>query len=337
MDLAGSGIYGRFAPEPARTSVSFRMEGHAATGDLYLSPAGARAGLLLLPGAAEEGKDDPRLVSFARTLARARFAVLVPDLPSFRSLLVHAGNIQEVADAAAWLSSRPDLAPGGEVGLAAFSYAAGPAILAALTPEIRERVSFILAVGPYYDLPQVLTFFTTGWFRLDGRWRYLEPNAYGKWVFVLSNLPRISPQDREIVRRMAGRRMNDPGADLSDLVPRLSPAGRDLHAFATNTDPRAAPRLMQRLPPEIRRDIAALDLANKDLSRLKARLLLVHGTDDAIIPFSQSVELSRAAPTGTADLFLVEGLQHVELTPRGRDLWYLWRAVDAVLVERNHH
>jgi hypothetical protein len=44
--------------------------------------------------------------------------------------------------------------------MVAFSYAAGPAILAALEAEIRERTGFILAVGGYHDLGQVLTFFT---------------------------------------------------------------------------------------------------------------------------------------------------------------------------------
>ena len=42
--------------------------------------------------------------------------------------------------------------------------------------------------------------------------------------------------------------------------------------------------------------MAALDLSRADLSRLGARLILLHGRDDAIIPFTQSLALAAAAP-----------------------------------------
>jgi len=62
------------------------------------------------------------------TLARARFAVLAPELPGFRALRVRPTDAREVADAFAYLAGRPDLAPGGRVGIVAFSYASAYAL-----------------------------------------------------------------------------------------------------------------------------------------------------------------------------------------------------------------
>lgn len=338
-DIAAAGKPSRLkdvTPEPKRECVSFIGGGHRLRGDLYLSPEGTLAALLLIPGAAEEGKDDPRLVGFANSLARARFAVLVPDLPSLRSLQVNTGNVREVADAFDWLVSRPQLSPGGRAGVAAFSYAAGPAILAAMEPEIGRRVDFILAVGGYYDLESVLTFFTTGYFRQEQRWRHREPNAYGKWVFVLANAGLLADAgDRQLLRSMARRRMADLEAPLDDLAAGLGPEGRRVYAFVSNTDPGRARSLLADLPESIRAEIESLDLANKDLSRLKARLLLVHGRDDPIIPFTESVALARAVGRKQARLFLVDGLAHVDLEPGWIGRWRLWRAVYALLAERD--
>jgi len=321
--------------KPSRTTVSLPAAGRVVGGDLYLSNQKPLAGLLLLPGAAEKGKDDPRLQAFANSLARARFAVLVPDLEGFRSLQVSSGDIVGTADAFAWLLARPDLSPQGRAGIFSFSYASGPAILAALEPRIAGRVSFLMAVGGYYNLKEVLTFFTTGYYRQAGTWRHMEPNRYGEWVFVLSNVSRLSdPLDRQLFQQAAKRKLADPNAPVHDLMTRLTPEGRRLYDFLENRDPARALALLDRLPDQIRREIKALNLAEHDLTGLKARVILLHGYDDDIIPYTESVALTDSLPQGQARLYLVYGLQHVDLEPRIIDKFRLWRAISALLRER---
>ncbi len=115
---------------------------------------------MLVPGVVPEGKDDPRLVALAQTLARARFAVLVPDIASLRAQKVGPEDARAIAAAITWLASCGT----PSVGVMAISYAVGPAILAALGPQAAPRVRFLVAIGGYYDLTAVVTFFTTGYF-----------------------------------------------------------------------------------------------------------------------------------------------------------------------------
>lgn len=153
-------------PSPRRQAIAFDLEGRVHSGDLYL-PADAEpaAGIVLAPGVVPEGKDEPRLVAFATTLARARFAVLVPDLPGYRQLRIHPSDARIVADAFAYLAGRAELAPAGRAGLAAFSYGVGPALLAALEEDLRERVRFVVGVGGYHDLTDAARYLTTGYCR----------------------------------------------------------------------------------------------------------------------------------------------------------------------------
>ena len=321
--------------DPRRTAVAFPAAGRTVGGDLYLAGSKPSAGMLLLPGAAEKGKDDPRLQAFAKSMARAGFAVLVPDLEGFRSLRITSSDIAGTADAFAWLAAREDLAPGAKAGIFSFSYASGPALLAALEPRIAGRVRFVMAVGGYYNLKEVLTFFTTGYYRQEGGWRYMEPNSYGKWVFVLSNVDHLSDRsDRTLFQQLAKRKLADLNAPVRDLTERLGPEGRTVYDFIENRDPARSLPLMDRLPDSIRREIRALNVAEHDLARLRARVILVHGYDDDIIPYTQSVALAESLPQGLARLYLLHGLQHVDLKPRMIDRYRMWRAVSALLQER---
>jgi pimeloyl-ACP methyl ester carboxylesterase len=325
----------RNTPKPERRSVAYVEDGRNFLADLYLPGEPALAGIVLVPGAAAKGKNDPRLVAFATTLARTRFLVLVPDLPNLRALKVRAEDAGNIAAAFRHLRSRPEIPTKARTGIGAFSYAVGPAVLAAMEPDIRTRVNFVLGVGGYYDLHRVVNFFATGYFLKNGQWEYLEPNVYGKWVFVLSNVDRLSDaRDRQVLRTMAKRKMNDPQAPVADLRSNLTEEGRSVVDLLENRNRERTPELIAALPAEIRAEMQALNLANKDLSRLHAHLILLHGKDDDIIPYTESLALAAAVPPEHSDLFLIDGLAHVDTRPVGLDRQAAWQAIHAVLAQR---
>ena len=309
--LASPGAGG--AEAVARRAVSFTVAGepHAAT--LYATAA-ARADLILVPGPVPAGGADPRLVAFAQTLARARFRVLVPELARMRALQVSHADAAVLAGAARYLKAAATSRP---LGTTAVSFAVGPTVLAV---DAGAPVDFVVAIGGYYDLEAAIAFFTTGYYRAapGEPWRYREPNAYGKWVFVLSNATRLDDaRDRDLLERMARRRLADPSAAIAPLVAELGPAGRAVHALITNDDPERVPALIRRLPEGIRAEIDALNLTAVDFAAwarrgVDAEFVLVHGRGDPVIPATQSKALARALGAERSRLYLVQGLGHVE-------------------------
>ncbi len=264
----------------------------------------------------------------------------------FRRLQIHPSDARVVADALAWLSGRPDLAPAGRAGLAAFSYGVGPALLAALEEDVRVRARFVVGVGGYHDLTHAIRYFTTGYYWAEGRWHYLAPDDYGKLVLVHSALPYLDAGDAEVLRAMAERRLQDRAADLTDLAARLGPAGRAVYELTVNTDPESFPQRFAALPARLRADLTALSLHDKDLSMLSARLILLHGRNDNLIPWPESLALAAALPPDQARVYLLNAvLSHVELSLSHALSWQflaeelpdivrMWRAVDALLAER---
>ena len=355
----------RTTPEPLRQPLAYTVAGRAHHADLYLpaaldgcaarSPAqlGAaparcpRAALVAVPGAVPQGKDDPRMVAFATTLARAGFAVMVPDLAGYRQLRIRPSDAREIADAFAWISRRPELAPDGRAGMFAFSYSVGPAVLAALQDDIREQVRFVIGLGGYHDLPRAMLFFTTGWFEHAGAWQHITPDDTGRMVLAYSSLDYLAPApDRAVFDRMVALRTRDPKAGLAPLAAGLSPGAQAVYALAVNNDPARFDELFARLPPAMREDIERLDLARHDLAPLQARLILVHGIHDNLSPWPESRALAAAAPAGQARVFLTRSvLGHVDLGVSDLlswrfwredlpDLWRLWRVIDLLLAER---
>jgi len=336
---AGPSRLKAITPEPERATMTYRVAGRGHLGDLYRPRTGVRAAVVVPAGAAQ-GKDDPRLVAFATTLARARFMVLVPEIPTLRALRVAPKDIGHIADAVRYLAeARRSDGVTDPIGVVAISYAAGPALLAVLEPDLRAEVRFLVAVGGYYDIEAVVAFFTTGSFREgpEEPWQRRTPNAYGKWLFVRANAERLSdPRDRVLLTSMAERKLRDPNTEIADLVAALGPEGQSVQALLANENPADVPALIARLPAAIRADMAALDVKRHDLSRLTARLILIHGRDDAIIPYSESLALAAAAPPGQVTLYLVDHLAHVKLGPGGlMDGLRLWRAVYRLLEERD--
>jgi fermentation-respiration switch protein FrsA (DUF1100 family) len=336
MQMDGVELPGILAAVPAtRQQIEFTDRGHTIKADLYRGEAPARAAIVLQHGAAAGGKDDARLVTLAGQLAQARFAVLVPEMPGARALQISSDEIPVLQSAVDYLQRQGVGLFQGPIGIGGFSVAAGLAIHAAMLPSLRERVDFILAVGSYYDLRETLHYMTTGSFMLEGELQQMVPNDYGKWVFVLSNLDKIADAEQRVILRQIATSKRDNGAYSERLVSQLGGEALATYRYVTNREIGVAPGLLEQLPVPLRAEVERLDLANKDLSRLRAKLLLVHGIDDNTIPYSQSIALYRAVPESQSDLYLLQHWAHADPQSGGGDSWTMLRVLYRLLQLRD--
>jgi dienelactone hydrolase len=309
---AGAGPSALKAATPAPTRAAHPVPGTLA--DLYRPGGEVRARLVVVPGLADAGRRDPRLAAFAESLARSGFLVLVPDLPAAARGSADAADAVAVAEAVLALPG-PE-APTGVLGI---SYAAGPAWLAAAKPRLAGRVDFVVTLGAYRDPEALVTFLATGAYRApeDAAWRRAAPRAEALWRFLAANasaLPR--PEDAASLRRIAAARL------AGQEAPRpAGPAVSAVVALAEERDPEAVPARIAALPEGLRARLAALSLAPLPLDGFRGCALLLHGTRDPVIPWTESLRLFRAFAPGHARLHLIEGLNHVDaggLGPGGR-------------------
>lgn len=338
----GSSRLAAQTPRPARQAISFMTRGEKRTADLYQPPQGTRAAIVLVPGVAARGRRDARVVAIANTLARLDFTVLVPDMPGARHFRMRSSDVSEVADSFAWLASRPALAPPGHIGIAGFSYGAGPVLLAALQPDIRDQVRFVLAVGGYYSLENVVTYLTTGYYHpeqpgatVTTATDRLSPHPYSEAAFIRSNLDFLERSvDRGFFQDYAAYITGNLTDGDQPLPARLAPDAQAFYELLTNHLPAQVPVLLDRLPPRMRNELEGINPAAHDLSDLQAEVILLHGRSDNLIPYTESITLAGALPANQAQLFIIDGLAHVDFRPQAQDVPQLLNAMEALLAMR---
>jgi pimeloyl-ACP methyl ester carboxylesterase len=303
-------------------------------GDAYVPADAVRAGIVLVPGLAVAGRNDPRLVALARTLARVGFLVLIPDIPGFRAYRMGAEDVEVLVAAVDALAAAPEMQPRLPLGIGAFSFAVGPTLITALDGRTADRVDFVVAVGGYQDLRRLITYYTTGAHRDDRE----TPTPYdkGKWIFALGVSEKLPDAADRLAVQAAARRAIYGGASDSDVpAPAgLSPGGAALLELLTNTTRERVPELLARLPAPLKAEITALNPAEQPMETLRAHLLLLHGRGDNIIPYTESIALAQSVPTGRAELFIIDGLAHVDLQPTSGDVDILLDMVNALLDQR---
>lgn len=314
----------RSTPAPVERAARLAVPDAGFDADVY-RPAGGGSPvpLMLVPGAVELGKDDPRVAPFARMLARAGFTVVVPDLPAMRRVRVHPDQVGDLVAAHAALCADADLAPRGRAGLFGISYAGGVALLVAMDPAHASRVPYVATVGAYADLDSAARFLATGRVFERGDARRVRIDPYGRLVFARTYLEFVrDPGDRERLAAILERRSRDPDAVIGDLVDALGPEGRLVVDLFEGEEDARVPALMARLPGGLARRMDALSPARRDFSALHARLYLVHDVDDGIFPVTESARLARMARTHVPVRFVrLDVLQHVNVRPWEGDPW----------------
>lgn len=275
---------------------------------------GALPGWVVLHGLTYSGREHPSLVRFATAMAAAGNIVLVPDIPEWRALRVApAVTVGTIAAAVEALQARDDIEH-EHAGLFGFSFGATQALIAATRPEVRARLHGIAAWGGYADVHRLFRFGIVGRYDLDGREWWMRPDPYGCWIMCgnyLHHMPGfedctdVSRALHELALEAGRRRLFawdaafDP--DKRRLRGQVRPERRALFDMlapevgAPPPDPATVEPLSRQLADAALRVDPLFD-PTPFLPHVEVPVLLAHGRHDRLIPFTETVRLSRALP-----------------------------------------
>jgi pimeloyl-ACP methyl ester carboxylesterase len=160
--------------------------------------------------------------------------------------------------------------------LVSVSIGAAPAFLAAADSAVAGRVRMLLALGAHASALELIRHHLTG---ADA-----------------SGAARRAPPHPELARALI-----EANAELAD------PA---LRAALATGDPASVEAAIATLPPSTRSLMAQLSPAHT-VALIRAPIVLVHGRNDAAVPYTESLRLAAARPAHTR-VVLVGAIGHVE-------------------------
>lgn len=271
-------------------------------------------GLIVGHGIHHEGMNEHRMVPFARELARAGLVVLTPEMTDLADYRITHQGVSVIRDAAVYLRGRHDIVEDAPVGIMGFSFAGGLSLVAAADPALAGRVAYVVSVGGHHDLERVLRFLIRNQVETPGGLEHRQAHDYGLVVLLYGAVDRFAPEaDRAALRdALRGALHQDHAAAVAAAARLTTDRGRQLWQLADA-------KQLQTLAPELeafvegqRAELAALSPRGR-LAAIHAPVLLVHGTDDSVIPASETAWAS--AELGSADhMALVTPLmEHVEV------------------------
>jgi pimeloyl-ACP methyl ester carboxylesterase len=272
---------------------------------------GRAPAFIVLHGMTYRGLEHPALVRFASALAASGHVVFIPEIHEWTRLLIAPGltgpTIEAAVDA---LHLRDDVDP-DRIGVFGFSFGATQALIAARDESFEKHIRAIVAWGGYADFTRLVHFGLTGEHELDGVREFIETDPYGAWLFggnYLTWIPgyedmtAVSSALLELARE-AGR----SGIFAGDTIHRASAA-----TMAATFEPRER-EVFEIFAPPAPRDLAgAREMAahlgqsviardplvdpTPFLRRARVPVLLAHGRDDRLVPYTESIRLERGLP-----------------------------------------
>jgi dienelactone hydrolase len=293
----------------------------------WYQPSGeARRTVLLVPGIHSMGISEPRLTALARDLAGSGAAVMALALPDLMGYHITARSADVIEDAANWMAAQPGVARDGRIGMVGISFAGGLSIVAAGRPSIRDKVAFVLSFGGHGDLGRVLKYLATGEAVQAPGLVTQPPHDYGVAVMAHAAADRLVPHEqvagfREGIRTFLlasqltlistdeANATFQRARDIAKTLPEPSAS------YLTYVNDRNVKALGPLLVPHIQLDADPAASPERAPDVPRAKVFLLHGNDDIVIPAAESVVLAEHLRRRGADvrLLLSRLITHAEL------------------------
>lgn len=290
---------------------------------VYAPRQPSRQTVLLVSGLHVAGIDEPRLVGFARELARTRVTVVTPDIPGLTQLDITASLTDSIERGAEWLATDSGLAATERIGLIGISFSGGLAMVAAGRRSLRDRVLYVVSIGGHDDLPRVLHYLCTG--VVNAAESHRPPHDYGLAIVLLGVADRLVPAEQvDGLRTLVRRFLSASYLDRTEK----SRAAREFAALRAKarTMPEPSATLLEYVN---NRDVAKLgsrilphigDFGNDPAlspsrsPKPAAPVFLLHGRDDNVIPAVESQYLAHDLHGDTrVRLLLTDLFSHARL------------------------
>jgi dienelactone hydrolase len=269
-------------------------------------------GIVVVHGMHELGLNEPRLVNFARSLAASGFYVMTPQVTGIADYRVQAESADLIGTAAQSFARQLQVQ---KVGLLALSFSGGLALVAAADPRYAQSIAWVATVGSHYDLAHVLRFFATGEaVRPDGSAEHLSPHEYGPLIVVYDQ-PQdfFAPEDAQTAHDAIKLLLSGNGTASEKLTQTMTIADQEtMQRIYHQHREQLAPALLAEIDKQ-QEQLAAASPAGH-LKFLHAPVLLLHGSDDTVIPPSELLWLQRDIPKEQLlDALISPAITHVEL------------------------
>jgi len=243
--------------------------------------------ILMVHGMTMYGNMDPRYVNLCKSLAGCGYIVVLPLFKEIRDLTIDPASLDQIKSVIASITGDRGLCPRGELSLFTNSFSGGMCLLACSDTALAGRVRSICMIGSYSSIESSMEYLM-GDQRSDPYGRFIVLKNFLKYSITVP-VPVTEAIDVFIRDHFYEREGRKPA--LPALLKRMSPGDRYLFQ-RLETSPVFRMDHWER----IKKHPAVIGMMTdfslyRHLHKIKSSVLLIHGTDDAVIHPDESIRL----------------------------------------------
>ena len=317
-----------FSREPTIEEVTLKVGDKDIKADLYKPNDNKTHPAIILTLGVVVTRKDKVITNFAQTISRLGFIVLVPDLPDFLSGFVWTDSVETMVSSVEYLEEQ-DFVLQDKIGFAGFCVGASASIVAAEDEKIADKVAFIAAISPYYDLVKRQSE------NEEGKLEMWEP-AQLSVDSVRKGFINYVPDDEEKKTLENHFYNNLPLVD--EDIEKLSYEGKQIRKFLEYSENKDSRNIWDGFPQEGMNLLNQLSPKNR-IDQLEAKLFILSDKQDTFVP---RIEGNKFKENVTKDKFYfieVDSFEHVNPSTNLKrwsvlkQLFYLSRYLYNVLSE----
>ena len=257
------------------------------------SGSGPWPAYVFINGAHPQRRREPVVERLTEGLARAGFLVIVPDPPGLAEGAITPATLDAIIEVMRAAIERPEIegCRGAWVGS---STGASLALLAAADPELRDRISVVVAVTPFADLQKIVCLATTGTYEHDGASASYVVNELLREGVTRSMAAAVT--DERDRHRLLELPTPLAGANLEawrKCLPELEADAQAVVRLLLNDDPARFFDLYRALPSDVRATITRLSPVSA-AAQVAAPVELVVPPEDEYFPHGEAMALAQS-------------------------------------------
>ncbi|MCH7786883.1 MAG: hypothetical protein IIC22_05170 [Chloroflexi bacterium] len=276
--------------DPTRREVTYPLSSGSGVADLYVPASGeTHSGILLFLGVNPAGRDDPRVVGLASGFARAGIVVMIPWSDTMTQRRIAPEEIDNLVRAFQYLRTL-DVVDPDRVGMGGFCVGASLSAVAAQDPRIRDDVRFVNFFGGYYDVQDLIKSVVTRSRFYEDSAESWNPDRLSVEVVTTHLIEAVSdPEERMALSERFLYKNSETSIDIDGL----STEGRAVYRLLDGPSLKEVDGLIEQLSAEALENMRLIS-PRTNIDNLKARVLIMHDREDALVPAEESRRLAEA-------------------------------------------
>ena len=199
--LVGTNLARVVTPEPRLIETSDRFAEVPMRVTYWLPGWGSEhPAIMIVPGAAPRGNEEPLMRSFGLTLARAGYLVMLPEFPFLKEGRFDPGATKQLDAAYAHVRAMRET-QGRSVGTFGVSVGGGMLLVAAGREPALRDAAFVAILGGYYDIDTYLASVASRAQLASGEVVPWEPSVEALERIPPAAVDLVPPADRDAVRQ----------------------------------------------------------------------------------------------------------------------------------------